>query len=136
MPPSYPFHLTIEVTFRDLDAMGHVNHAVYLTYMETARTRYLMDLLALKSPHDMPVILAEISCTYHSPAVFAERLVVGVNISRFGRKSFDMHYDIHSEDGRPVATGKTIMVWYDYSAGTTITIPDAFKLRVAQFQAP
>ncbi len=37
----YPVVLEITVRFRDLDAMGHVNNAVYLTYFEEARVEYL-----------------------------------------------------------------------------------------------
>src|SRR5215475_15512356 len=70
----YPYTITVEVSFRDLDALGHVNNAVYLTYMETARIKYLVDLLDLKALGELPVILAEASCTYKSPAFFGERL--------------------------------------------------------------
>lgn len=139
MPP-YPFHITHEVTFRDLDAMGHVNHAVYLTYMETARTRYLMTLWQLSQPQDMPVILAEVSCTYHAPAHFGEHLTIGVAIVRFGRKSFDMVYDIRSKSdlgnhrGRSIATGRTVMVMYDYQNSHSIPVPAEFKAQVEAFQ--
>src|SRR5687767_1853285 len=90
----YPYKVTIEVSFRDLDAMGHVNNAVYLSYMETARIKFLVDLLAVTSLHDLPVIMAEATCTFKSPAFFGEQLTVGVGISRFGSKSFDMTYRI------------------------------------------
>jgi len=56
---SFPYKVAIEVPFRDLDAMGHVNNAVYFSYMETARIKYLVDLLAVTSLHDLPVIMAE-----------------------------------------------------------------------------
>jgi acyl-CoA thioester hydrolase len=134
MPPSFPFHITVEVTFRDLDAMGHVNHAVYLTYMETARTKFMMELLELREPADMPVILAEVTCTYHSPAFFGEHLTIGLGVSRFGTKSFDIAYDIRGADGRAVASGKTVMVMYDYQGGQTIPIPAELKAKIHSLQ--
>lgn len=134
IPAPFPFHITVEVTFRDLDAMGHVNHAVYLTYMETARTKFMMELLGLSQPADMPVILAEVTCTYHSPAFFGEQLTVGLGVSRFGRKSFDILYDIRGADGRLVATGKTVMVMYDYQSGRTTPIPPKLKGKIHAFQ--
>src|SRR5688500_8038114 len=130
----FPFEITVEVTFRDLDTMGHVNHAVYLTYMETARTKFMMELLKLRQPADMPVILAEVTCTYHSPAFFGEQLTIGLGVSRFGRKSFDILYDIRGADGRPVATGKTVMVMYDYESGHTTAIPPELKANIHAFQ--
>lgn len=134
MSPPFPFHITVEVTFRDLDAMGHVNHAVYLTYMETARTKFMMAAWGLREPADMPVILAEVRCTYHSPAFFGERLTIGLGISRFGTKSFDIVYDIRSEDGRAVASGKTVMVMYDYQSGRTVPIADDLKEKIYALQ--
>ena len=44
---AFPYKVVIEVPFRDLDAMGHVNNAVYFSYMETARIKFLVELLAV-----------------------------------------------------------------------------------------
>ncbi|MBK6404207.1 MAG: thioesterase family protein [Holophagales bacterium] len=38
--PEFPCVVGVEVRFRDLDAMGHVNNAVYLTYFEQARLAF------------------------------------------------------------------------------------------------
>jgi acyl-CoA thioester hydrolase len=131
---SYPYTLEIEVTFRDLDAQGHVNNAVYLTYMETTRIKFLIELLALKGLQGMPVIMAEVHCSYRSPAFFGEHLRVGVGVSRFGGKSFDMLYQITAGDGRLVAVAKTVQVMYDYAAAQTIPVPESFKQRVRAYQ--
>ena len=56
---SFPYVVEIEVAFRDLDAMGHVNNAVYLSYLETARINFMVDLLDLKGLGELPIILAE-----------------------------------------------------------------------------
>ena len=130
----YPYKVIIEVSFRDLDAMGHVNNAVYLSYMETARIKFLVDLLAVTSLHDLPVIMAEATCTFKSPAFFGEQLTVGVGISRFGSKSFDMTYRIDAGDGRLIALAKTVQVMYDYAAARTIVVPEAFKAKVLALQ--
>lgn len=131
---AYPYEITVEVVFRDLDVLGHLNHAVYFTYMETARTKYFVELLQLKEPQELPVILAEATCSYQSAAFFGERLRVGVGVSRFGNKSFDMVYQIVAEDGRLVATGKTVMVTYDYASGETVPIPPELRKRVHEYQ--
>lgn len=130
----YPYQMSFEATFRDLDVLGHVNHAVYFTYMETARTRFFVDLLDLKGPAELPVILAEATCRYHAPIFFGERLIVSLAISRFGGKSFDILYRLEAADGRLVATGKTVMVMYDYTNGRTISIPEEFRAHVQAFQ--
>jgi acyl-CoA thioester hydrolase len=131
--PPYPYTVEIEVAFRDLDAMGHVNNAVYLSYMETARIKFLVELLELKSLQSMPLIMAEASCSYKSPAFFGERLAVGLGVTRFGTKSFDMAYRI-AADGRLVALARTVQVMYDYAAARTIAVPESFKQRVLAYQ--
>ena len=40
---NFPFHVNIQTRWRDLDAFGHVNNAVFATYIETAREHYLRD---------------------------------------------------------------------------------------------
>ena len=130
----YPYTVSIEVSFRDLDAMGHVNNAVYLTYIETARIKYLVELLGLKSLQELPVIMAEATCTYKSPALFGEQLAVGVGIARFGAKSFDMAYQVAAADGRLVALARTVQVMYDYAAARTVAVPEDFRAAVRAFQ--
>jgi len=131
---SFPYKVVIEVAFHDLDMMGHVNNAVYFSYMETARIKFLVDLLAVTSLHDLPVIMAEATCTFKAPAFFGELLTVGVGVSRFGSKSFDMTYQIDAGDGRLIALGRTVQVMYDYAAAQTIMMPEAFKAKVRAFQ--
>ncbi len=131
---SFPYQYHLEVIFRDLDAMGHVNNAVYFTYLETARLRYLKELLALEDLLHIPVIMANANCTYKSPAVYGEHLVIGVGISRIGAKSFDMSYRVETDRGRVVALAHTVQVMYDYSAAQTIAVPDWFKARVQAVQ--
>lgn len=130
----YPYQHEQEVVFRDLDAMGHVNNAVYFTYLETVRLRYLMELLALPEIGAIPVIMANASCSYLSPAHYGERLMIGVGISRLGTKSFDMVYKVETTSGRDVAQAKTVQVMYDYGTGQTIVIPKWFKERIAAAQ--
>ena len=131
---SYPYTIAVEVSFRDLDAMGHVNNAVYMSYLETARIKYLLELLAVTSLHDLPVIMAEATCTFKAPAFFGEHLAVGAGVSRFGTKSFDMVYRIVAGDGRLIALGKSVQVMYDYAAARTLVVPDDFKSKVHAFQ--
>ena len=131
---SFPYKITIEVPFRDLDAMGHVNNAVYFSYMETVRIKFLIDLLAVTSVHDLPVIMAEATCTFKAPAFLGEQLIVGGGISRFGSKSFDMIYRIDAGDGRLIALGKSVQVMYDYTAARTLVVPEDFKAKVLAFQ--
>lgn len=135
----YPYEISLEVAFRDIDAMGHVNNAVFFAYFETVRIKFMADILEHSSLVgtellDLPLILVEASCTYKSPALLSEKIYIGVGISRFGTKSFDMLYRIQGEDGRLVAYGRTVQVMYDYIHRSAFPIPEDVRQYVEEFQ--
>lgn len=135
----FPYEITLEVAFRDIDAMGHVNNAVFFAYFETVRIKYLGEIMedsGLLSTEllDLPLILVEARCVYKSPALLTEKLKIGTGISRFGTKSFDMLYRVEGEDGRLIAFGKTIQVMYDYVSRSAFPIPEELKEYVADYQ--
>lgn len=131
---NFPFITQVTVRFRDVDAMGHVNNAVYFTYLESARTEFFAELLEIESPGDLPVILAEATCRFRAPVFFREKLNVGMGVSRWGNKSFDLVYEITAEDGRVVATARTVMVMYDYQQEKTFPVPEALRQKIDQYQ--
>lgn len=105
----------VEVRFRDTDAMGHVNNAIYLTYFEVARQHYWKRLTGLKSYSDIDFILAHASIDFRSPAFVGETLQVGLRASEMRNSSFVFEYLIlEAASQRVVATGKTVQVMYDY----------------------
>ncbi len=130
----YPFHYRVEVRFRDLDALGHVNNAVYATYFESARIAYYQRLVG-GSLDRLGIILAELTISYKAPAHFGDELLVGVRVSKIGSKSFTMDYAItRVGDGALIATGQSVLVAYDYAAGCSVPVSDEFRARVAEFQ--
>ena len=130
----FPFSTTIEVRFRDVDAMGHVNNAVFFTYMETARFRFFDQFLNIEKPKDTPFILGETNCRYLSPLLLGETVTLGLGVARFGIKSFTMVFHLEGDMARPVAIGRAVMVMYDYVQEQTIPIPPAFKAQIQAFQ--
>jgi len=128
---TFPVVVPIVVRFRDLDALGHVNNAVYLTYFEMARVAYYQALVGLRSLDDFDFILAEVTCRYRSPAWLGETLLVGIRIPSMGRKSFVFEYEIRDQaSGRLVAEGRSVQVMYDYQARRSKPIPDDFVAKV------
>ena len=111
------------VRFRDCDAMGHVNHAVYFTYFEQCRLTCWREVTGTPSPHTR-VIIARAECDYRAPAHFGDELEVRLAIGEIGRSSFSMRYHIvKTTDEQLVATGSTVMVSYDYAASASVPLP-------------
>jgi acyl-CoA thioester hydrolase len=130
----FPYQMQLDVIFRDVDSLGHVNNAVYVTHMETVRTNYLAHLFGFRQPAELPVILAEVTCTYKAPAYFGETLRLGIGVSRFGNKSLDMINVIETTEDRLIATGKAVLVMFDYATQRTIPIPPEFRATIERFQ--
>ena len=92
MSDPVPVKLAIQIRWRDLDALGHVNNAVYLTYFELARLAYIRAVLGADAPIDrrtlLPVdfqfILAEVTCHYRSPATLGDQLAATIWVSASG----------------------------------------------------
>ena len=127
MPTDFAYRHRLSVRFRDCDAMGHVNHAVYFTYLEQCRLTYWRELTGAPSPHT-GVIIARAECDYQSPARFGDELEVRLNIDLIGRSSFTLVYKIVKAGGdQLVASGKTVMVSYDYAAAASMPLPDATR---------
>jgi acyl-CoA thioester hydrolase len=125
------FSHRLEVRFRDCDAMGHTNNAVYLTYLEQARFAHWRSLWGFgnpQTPPDLPgVILARVEADYRRPSRYGDTLEVRLTLAEIGRTSFKYEYEIVDEQGRTVLTAKTVQVMYDYNANRPVPIPDPIR---------
>ncbi len=131
---NYPHQYHHTVTFGELDALGHVNNVVYFTYMENARIAYFFEAMGIDSLHELSIILAEATCSYKTPAHFGEKLIIGTGVTRLGNKSFNLTHRIETEDGRLVAIANTVQVFFDYTQGKTIPLPEKFIRSVQELQ--
>ncbi len=136
---SESFHCStpVKIRFRDLDAFGHVNNAVYFTFMEMARVAYFSQIGLLKSG-EFPspfFIIAEATCQFKAPIDMQTSLIVQVRVSRLGRSSFDMEYRFVDEAGGAVlATGRTVQVTFDYTANRSVPLPEEWRAAIVQFE--
>ena len=126
----FAFEYEIEVRFRDCDAMGHVNNAVYLTYLEQARFAYWQSVTGFAGiPRN--VILARIECDYRTPATLGDRLVVRMRISEVGRSSFTVEYEVSNARTRVlVASARSVQVMYDYQTNCSVPIPEHVRAKL------
>lgn len=122
----FPFVHQMTVRFRDVDAMGHVNNAVFSTYLEETRMRFFFDRGLASTLDDIAIVVARIEIDFRSPVVYGESVEVGVRATRFGTKSFDLLSEVHAE-GRLAARSTTVCVGYDYGTATTLVIPEVWR---------
>lgn len=131
----FRFSNRIEVRFRDCDPMGHVNNAVYLTYLEVARFAYWRHLFPGPDDGGVQFILARIECEFRALATMGEQLDVRLRVNRLGRASFDFDAEIvRVVDDVRILESRAVMVVYDYTAQTPVPIPDAARRRIEEFE--
>ncbi|MFN8635652.1 MAG: thioesterase family protein [Chloroflexota bacterium] len=118
----------IEVRFRDLDALGHVNHVVYLSYVEQARTLYFQNVLGLTIPANW--VIARVTCDYALPLRFAEVVDVGWRLTRLGRASAEYEL-VLMRGAEVVASGGGALVHVDPDTGRAAPIPDEMRALAA-----
>jgi acyl-CoA thioester hydrolase len=118
----------LQVQFRDLDALGHVNNAVYASYLETGRLEYFAALSESEDITAFSLILAELTITYKSPAFLRETLLVGTRVTEIRNSSFILEGQIvDKKSQRLVATSRAVLVHYDYTENRSKPVPQAWR---------
>ena len=123
-----------QVIFRDLDAIGHVNNAVFFTYFEIARTYLWFDLNGGAKAFDIGFIVARAECDFRQQ-LGMEAIEIRVRIGEMRNTSLDFVYEIRKGDGREVAAvGKVVVVLFDWKSQSKRTISDELRSKVMSQQ--
>jgi len=117
----------IDVRFSDFDLFGHINSAVYFTYLETARIKLFRDVFHELTAKGVYVVVGKAECEYKLPIVLTDTVVVTLWVSRLGNASFDLSYKIHNNAEKTFALAKTTMVCFDTASNKTIAVPEQLK---------
>ena len=122
--------LPLATRYTDYDTKGHVNNAIYLTYFEMARAQAWRDVLGM--PDEPSFILAEATVRYVSAAMIGEALEIEMRTGEIRTKAWVWEYVIRcTDDGRTVAEGKTVQVWFDYETRKPVPIPEDMRTALA-----
>ena len=130
------FSIELPVQFRDIDVMGHVNHATYLQYMETARVELARSLGQVRKGFRSSFILASARCEFKKPITDERRITVIVWVSRIGDRSWDLDYSIHGPGRVEYAVGRTTQVAYDYKTRSAVQVSGKLKRKLAKHVDP
>ncbi len=137
MAKDFKYSIRITPRYKDVDYMGHVNNAVYLTYFEEGRFAYCKHVKVL-IPGESPVsfIILDNYCKYERAIVFYEDIELYVKISEIKNKSFRFEYLMMlAGSDEVVATGYSTAVAYDYSKKMSVPIPDDARDRILKFES-
>lgn len=124
----YDCEVAIDVRLRDIDFMGHVNNAVYATFLEEARESYFRDVVGA-SLVDVGTVLANLEIDYVRPIEADAAVTVAVRVRELGTSSLPMEYEIRA-DGERAATARTVQVLVDRETEQSRPIPAEWRTRI------
>jgi acyl-CoA thioester hydrolase len=132
----FTFKQKLLIRWSDLDEIGHVNNALYLTYFEEGRIQYL-EQVADWDWKTMGIIVARAEIDYKLPLYLRTKAYLFVRCARIGNKSFNLEYVLAEElesGDRLIAMGTTIMVTYDYTKGQPVPVPEAVREKFVKYE--
>jgi acyl-CoA thioester hydrolase len=127
------FVVEIPLRWGDMDAMAHLNNVMYFRLMEEARIRWFQEFGFPTLPTSEAPILAHASCDFVKAMTYPGVALVRQNVTRVGRSSVEMELSIERTDepGVIYATGRTVIVWFDYDAGKSQPWPEAIRQKIS-----
>lgn len=120
--------MTLAVQFRDIDCMGHVNNAVYLSWLEQARNTAYLGMLGRSDPLEpgrgLDFVVARVEVDYLAPVRFPDDVTIVAWPVRVSRSSWTMDYDCRRRDGAAFLKARTVLVSYDWAAARSKPLPE------------
>ena len=120
---------SIQVRWGDMDALGHVNNAMYFRYMESARVAYLSKIGILLGHENESFVLANTMCNFILPSSYPANLTIETYISKIGNSSVDFIHEFikHDNKNEIVAVGLATAVWVNLIKNKAIALPRSIK---------
>lgn len=122
------YHWTeIEVRFRDLDPLNHVNNAVFNTYFEEARIDFIQTIpeFSRSMQKGFSFVLVHLEVDYIQPVFLEETVIVGSSVEEFGNSSINGIQAIYDKKSHTLkAVAKTTGVWYNLDKQRPARIPE------------
>ncbi|MCF6265134.1 MAG: acyl-CoA thioesterase [Desulfuromusa sp.] len=125
--PQFEYTTPIEIRFVDLDAYGHVNNALYFTYLETARIKLFQERFGGFLESGLMFLVVRAECDFRQPIELNNPLQITIYVDQIKFTSFDFSYRLHDGAGKIFAEAKTVMVCYDPNSKKPVALPTEIK---------
>ena len=121
------FEHLVSLRWRDVDALGHVNHAVFLTYLEEGRDAFYAQALG-RDPH---YVVARVEIDLRAEVRYADRqLRVRIEAERVGTTSLTTLETVRTPAGVTAAEARVVTVLWDASARKPMAFTEGERARL------
>ena len=133
-PESFTFSTAFPTLWGDQDALGHINHARYLTYFEQARCEYVAGRgVSIPDDSQQGPVVAHIECRYRAPVKFPAMVRVYLRPTLIKQSVFRMEYAIYNDTkGELAADGSALLIWTDLATGRRVPLPEVVLERLRE----
>ena len=114
-----------DISWGDMDALGHVNNARYFDYFQEARIEWLAGL-GLDMEQSTGPVVVHVACTFLKPVVYPAKLTLNSSLHSLGRSSMVLDHDLYQGE-QLMAQGTCKIVWIDYVKNKAIPFPDKIR---------
>jgi YbgC/YbaW family acyl-CoA thioester hydrolase len=122
----------VEARSYELDPYGHLNNAVYVSWLEHGRLGFLWDrghsFTSIPENFGVHIVVVHTDLSYKAQVRLGDRLRIATRIARFGTTSFTFAQEITFPDGRVAASGTVTLVCVGPDGKPTPLPPDLRKL--------
>ncbi|MFO0571735.1 MAG: thioesterase family protein [Polyangiaceae bacterium] len=130
----HPVSIELPVLWGDMDALGHVNNAVYARWLEQARIQYFQRV-ALLGMGSVGPILARQAIDFRKPVAYPDRVTIEVGVKHVGNTSVVLGYEIRNSEGVVVVEAESVIVLIDYATGAKTPVSPELRERIDAVQA-
>ncbi len=121
--------------YRDTDRQGHVNNAVYATFLESGRTAMIYDPERPLAPAGCAFVIARLLLDYRAEVHWPGTVDIGTSVLRLGRSSMTLAQGVFIDE-TCVASGETVLVLMDETTRKSRPFTEEMHARLRPLAAP
>lgn len=112
----FPFQTFDKLRYADTDRQGHVNNAVFSTFLETGRVAFLYNAENPILDEGASFVIASLHLNFLRELNWPGRVDIGSGVTNIGNSSIKMYQQLF-QNGQCVATAETVIVQVDDHGG-------------------
>lgn len=127
----FPFQTFDKIRYADTDRQGHINNAVFSTFLETGRVEFLYDSQSPLAAENAVFVIASLNLKFLAEINWPGRINIGTGVMHIGNSSVTLLQGLF-QDGRCVATAETVIVQMNEQTRKSHPLSDQTKAFLAQ----
>jgi acyl-CoA thioester hydrolase len=131
---TFPLWTRDTARYRDTDRQGHLNNAVFATFLESGRVAFLVNPENPLAPSGCGFVIARLELDFRAEMHWGGEVEIGTVVLRVGRSSFLLGQGIF-QDGGCTATARTTIVMMDETTRRSAPMPEELRARLMQWSS-